>query len=229
MSSWTDRRRKLAESIAYGTAGWLQTKACEGLTGAMSEDAAKFIVAEIINASHRFQAAVSKRPRNWPNKSKHRIDIAIEGRSSENSGDPYGFAELKWPRSSTTNDWVKARLQIVQDAVRVLTANTANLNARFVVLGADEKALAKLFTDKQKKDALEESRNAFASLFPKTAGQQGELLKTQLQTTFPGFASRLPIAADFNKVTATLLSRCDASIGTKKVGSVFVWNIKKRR
>ena len=172
-ASWTAKRTTLANAIAFGVAGWFQLKACSGLADAINEDAAKFVIAETINSSHRFRADVSKRPTNWPKKSKKRLDIKLSGLSTNFTGS-YGYVEVKWPKAGVAA-WDVARLQIVQDAVRVLSAESANLNAAFVVIGCSSDAIYKLFTRPQTRASLELTRTTFGNLFPQNSGAVGNV------------------------------------------------------
>ena len=48
--TWVEKRQELANQIAFGVGGWYQIKACQGIHDAISEDSAKLVVAEMVNA-----------------------------------------------------------------------------------------------------------------------------------------------------------------------------------
>jgi hypothetical protein len=181
-TSWKAKRASLADSIAFGTAGWFQTKACSGLANVINEDAAKFVIAELINSSHRFRADISRKPANWPKHSKKRLDIRLSGLSTGSTG-AYGFVEVKWPKSAIAG-WDVARLQIIQDAVRVLSAQTANLNAAFVVVGCDTEAIDKLFNRPHNDPAIELTRTRFHALFPQHVDHVGHITLAHLISNY---------------------------------------------
>jgi hypothetical protein len=226
---WTADRAKLADRLASGLAGWLQTKACEDVEHAIGEDAARFVCAEIINAQHRFRAALSEKPSNWDAKSKERLDIKLLGaRAKANAKTAYGFIELKWPILETT-DWKGTRRMIVEDAVRVLSATTANLNASFMILGVIGKVEDRLFDKTHKKPDLEDSRQRFAKLFVRATGSTGSLSLAELQATFPSHSNRVPMTQSpvTSKITAKLLAQASAVVGSTNAGKVYVWQINK--
>ena len=147
-------RQQLAARISAGLAGWFQQLAAQDLETEVGEDAAKLELVRMIGAQRSFVPVTSKRPRNWPDTTKKRIDIAILGRRDGAEG-WYGAIEVKWPAGQY--DVGACRKAIVQDCIRMAFTETANMNAKFVVLGGTTDALEALFdTEHPRAEAGEE-------------------------------------------------------------------------
>ncbi len=218
-------RREFAERIAASLAGWFQQLAAQQLDTQVGEDAARVELVRTISALRQYVPETSQLPTNWPQGTKKRIDIAVMGRS-ENAAGWYGVLELKWPGKNF--DPAATRQRIVEDAVRVVFTDTANLNARFVVLGGTTASLKLLFDRRhpsaQKK---EDQRTAFGELFSRDTNQAtGRLTNQRLNQHFPDFGDRVPQTV-FNgwarRLQTDLVATASSDIGDTEHGRVFVW------
>ena len=199
------------------------------MTTTNTVDAARVELVRMISAQRAFMPQTSKRPTNWPANDKRRIDVAVLGRSDGAVG-WYGTIELKWP--GTKNDVAALRLDIVQDAIRVAFSDTANMNARFFVLGGSEVALHRLFETPHPFAAEKEAqRGALNSLFSRNpAARIGRLSNADLLASFPAALGRVDatVTAGWTRRFATeLLATTDARIGNAVRGHVYIWQCKK--
>lgn len=222
-------RTDFAERLAAGLAGWLQQLAAQDLEDEVGEDAARVELVRMISAQRTFVPKRSQRPLNWPKTSRQRIDIAVLGRSDGAAG-WYGAIEAKWPRRNI--DQSQARLQIVQDAIRVAFASTSNLNARFLVVGGCSQALSRVFDDPHPRaNAKEQQRRSLIRLFSRDlSNSSGRLDNRELLLNFPDALSRTPsaVVGPWNRRFATeLVATADAKVGEGVVGHVYVWQCRK--
>lgn len=222
-------RTDFAERLAAGLAGWLQQLAAQDLEDEVGEDAARVELVRMISAQRTFVPKRSQRPVNWPTTSKQRVDIAVLGRSNGAAG-WYGAIEAKWPRKNI--DQSQARLQMVQDAIRVAFASTSNMNARFLVLGGCSPAISRVFdAPHPRADAKEHQRQSLSRLFSRDLSRpSGRLANGELLSNFPDALSRTPsaVAGTWNRRFATkLVAATDAKVGKGVVGHVYVWQCLK--
>ena len=222
-------RIEFAERIAAGLSGWFQQLAAQELDSQVGEDAARVELVRTISSLRQYVPETSKRPTNWPKGTRKRIDIAVMGRSETATG-WYGAIELKWPGKNF--DVATTRQKIVEDAVRIIFADTANLNARFVVLGGTKESLDVLF-DKNHPAAQgkEDQRIAFCDLFSRdTANATGRLTNDLLNTHFPDFGDRVPQTV-FNgwsrRLQTQLVATASSDIGAAEKGRVYVWQCSR--
>ena len=221
-------RTEFAERISSGLAGWLQQLAAQNLEAQVGEDAARVELVRMISAQRAFVPDTSLRPTNWPEATKKRLDIAVLGRRSNAVG-WYGAIELKWPGQEF--DVVATRQRIVEDAVRVAFADTANLCANFLILGGTTHALDKLFDKQHTVVAREMQRTRFNTLLSRThATPIGNLPNTELNESFPDFGDRVP-QVTFNgwtrRLRTELVAVAAARVGQADKGHVYVWQCKK--
>ncbi|MBK6847476.1 MAG: hypothetical protein IPG96_08050 [Proteobacteria bacterium] len=109
-------RAELAELIGSGLAGWLQLRNAEGTAALHGEDSARLALTQILRAQAAWRVAIAQQPLNWTN-TKKRVDLAlVPWADSVNTW--YGVVEVKWPGAEF--DRQKTRLDIVQDAIRVV-------------------------------------------------------------------------------------------------------------
>jgi hypothetical protein len=228
--SWTERRQELARKISGGLAGWLQLQAAQDLHLLPGEDSARFVLAQIVNAQGRYHVATSQRPRNWPENTRKRVDLALLGRSEGAEG-WYGVIEAKWPGRSI--DVAKTRRQMVQDIARLTTVDTQNLNARFFVLGGSAAVLTSLFDDEHRSAEKEEQRGIFCELLHRDPNDpEGEAARADVGGWFDDFEERIP--EDCRKegdgtILTTLVGIDEARLSDEEVGSVYVWQVGSRR
>lgn len=227
MASWGEQRKDLAERIAAGLAGWFQLQGAQRLAKLSAEDTARLLVAQVVQAQGRYRVDVSKPATNWPTKCGKRIDIAILG-SSEHAVGWYGAIEVKWVPEARSVDQV--RNQIVEDAVRLASAETGNLNAKFLVVGGTKQGLDALFDKEHTQSvAAENQRVAFCRLLPRSKGKSETTRGTKVQEHFPNFESRVPPALKPVVTTSLklhLLAARRASLGGSNViGIVYVWQV----
>jgi hypothetical protein len=219
-------RKELAERVADGLAGMMQLHAAQDLHGLHGEDTARFTMIQIIRAQAQWRSLTSQKPTNWKDGAKARVDVALLPWNSKSTW--YGLVELKWPQ-----DNVEAkRVDIIQDAVRVASAATGNMNAKFVIVGCTSDFEKKLFElPHPRATDAESQRLAFNTFLSRTPGSPQQTLKhSALVTTFPTFADRAPVNGGFNSgITATLFAVREAHVGNKTVGRVFVWQCNKTR
>jgi hypothetical protein len=220
-------RTEFTEKITAGLAGWLQQLAAQNLESQVGEDAARVEVVRMISAQRAFIPDTSLKPINWPQDTKKRIDIAVLGRRTNAEG-WYGAIELKWPNYSISVEQV--RQTIVEDAVRVAFAETANMCANLVVIGGTTAALEKLFDKTHSNSRLENQRVKFSELLPRTKSTKGMLTNALLNQYFPDFGDRVPQTV-FNgwsrRLATELVAYADARVGTSVKGSVYAWQCKK--
>lgn len=225
---WTAKRKKLAQQIASGLAGWYQLQAAQNLSGLGGEDSARFVLAQVVNAQQRYQVQTSQRPTNWPDSSKLRMDIQLIGTSAGAAG-WYGAVEVKWPGSSFAADQV--RLALVQDAVRLLSVATQNLNARLLVLGGSKDALHKLFEKTHPNaPASEQKRTMLGTLLPRTVGTTASEKFSDVIATFSDAESRVPQTIRpvcQHRIRTTCLAAADSKLADEIVGHVYVWQCGK--
>ena len=219
------QRKEFAERLAAGLAGWFQQLGAQMLHAQVGEDAARVELVRMISSLRQFVPETSKRPTNWPTSTKKRIDVAVLGRS-ENATGWHGAIELKWP--SVNVDIVKTRHKIVEDAVRVIFSQTANLNANFVILGGTTEALTKLFdTSHPQSNDAESQRAAFGDLFSRDINSPaGRLTNANLNLRFPDFGDRVPqtVFGDWSRRLQTnLVTTVPAQVGRDEIGRVFIW------
>lgn len=222
-------RQEFAVRISSGLAGWFQQLAAQGLEEQVGEDAARVELVRMISAQRAYVPDTSQRPTNWPADTKKRIDIAVLGRRTNAIG-WYGAIELKWP--VTEMDVKQVRHAIVEDAVRVAFAKTANLCANFLIVGGTKKALSKLF-DKEHLTAKqsEQQRRHFNALFRRVESQpNGFLSNILLNKHFPDFGDRVPqltFGGWSRRIRTDLIAVAPSTIGTDITGFVFVWQCKR--
>jgi hypothetical protein len=231
-------RKELAERIAEGLAGWFQLQGAQRLDDLPGEDSTRFVLCQIVRAAHGFRVKTSQRPKNWPESTKQRIDIAIMGTTANAKG-WNGAIEAKWPGKNFDRD--KTRLAIIQDCVRLASVDAANLNAFFLVLGGSKAALSKLFDDVHAQKAhLEDRRKVFDAFLSRTSGKK-KLTIEQLKSTW-GTATkkdgndvlrafeRVPEdAAPTGPIEAELIASHEAVAVKQPLGAVYVWQVSKQR
>jgi hypothetical protein len=223
------QRTTFAERLAAGLTGWFQQLAAQDLHAEVGEDAARVELVRMISAQRTFVPETSKRPLNWPKDDKRRVDVAVLGRRDGALG-WYGAIELKWP--GTKNDVAGLRTDMVQDAIRVAFSETANMNARFFVLGGSDVAITRVF-DKSHTTAVtkEAQRVAFSSLFSRDLkAPEGHLTSTELLSRFPAALGRIDpaVTAGWKRRFATeLLTVAESRIGSAVRGHVYIWQCKK--
>jgi len=216
--------------IADGLAGWYQLHHVQNLGGLSGEDSARFITAQVVNAQGNYVPNTSALPRNWGT-TKLRVDVALNGRSA-NSSNWYGAIEIKWPGDSF--DVKQTRLAIVQDVARLAFIETANLNAKFLVLGGSKNALGRLFdVEHARSGPLETSRQTFRKLLPRQREQgDGVLLHSEWSSVFPATGDRIPLTVfgGFRgRLKTKLLAVSKAFAGSGLAGIVYVWQCSKTR
>jgi hypothetical protein len=221
-------RTEFAERISSGLAGWLQQLAAQNLEAQVGEDAARVELVRMISAQRAFVPDTSLRPTNWPEATKKRLDIAVLGRRSNAVG-WYGAIELKWPGQAF--DVSATRQRIVEDAVRVAFADTANLCINFLILGGTTHALEKLFDETHTAAARETQRTRFNTLLSRNhAAPIGNLPNAELNESFPDFGDRVP-QVTFNgwtrRLRTELVAVAAAKVGQTDKGHVYVWQCKK--
>ena len=224
------KRDELATSIAGGLGGWLQMQAVQKLSHLSGEDSARLVVCQIIRAQANYVPIVSALPQNWGN-TKKRVDIALKGRAQGSSG-WYGAIEVKWPGVAT--DWHIARLTIVQDVMRLVFIETANLNAKFMVVGGSSETLQLLFDKVHPESRVrEDRRQSFAELLSRDTVSPNSALEHKVWSKiFPGAGARVPPKVFDNytgKMKTQLLAKTTALIGESTVGSVYVWHCLRSR
>jgi hypothetical protein len=221
-------RTEFAERISSGLAGWLQQLAAQNLETQVGEDAARVEVVRMISAQRAYVPDTSLRPTNWPVETKKRLDIAVLGRKQGAEG-WYGAIELKWPGQAF--DVAATRQRIIEDAVRVAFASTANLGANLLILGGTSHALAKLFDNAHTAPGRELQRTRFAALLSRDPAQPvGNLPNSQLNGSFPDFGDRIPQTV-FNgwnrRLRTELVAIASATVGTAVKGRVYIWQCKR--
>lgn len=225
----TALRKALASDIASGLAGWLQLQIVQRLGELSGEDAARLVVAQVVNAQGRYKPATSQLPRNWGS-TKKRIDIALKGRS-DSAALWYGAIEIKWAGLSSDLDAV--RLALVQDVMRLAFIKTANLNAHFLVLGGSTAGLLRLFDDRHRQAAARESRRiAFRRLLSRRMKYpSGSLTYPEWNVQFPKAGDRIPpsvFGGYTGKLSAALLAVAASTVSSEIVGNVYVWQCSRR-
>lgn len=222
-------RTRLASHVAAGLGGWFQLHVTQNLHGSSGEDAARFVVAQIVNAQGRYAPVISQLPPNWGN-SKKRIDVALRTRSS-GANSWYGAIEIKWPGASF--DPHQIRLSAVQDAMRLAFICTTNLNALFLVIGGTHASLDTLFDKPHTAPERESRRMAFIDLFHRDpANPEGVALYRSWSTQFPEAGARIPtkVFKGFNgRLKTRLLAANDAKVGDTVEGHVYVWQCNRTR
>lgn len=222
-------RTAFAERISSGLAGWFQQLAAQDLHLEVGEDAARVELVRMIAAQRTFVPETSKRPINWPANDKRRIDIAVLGRREGTIG-WYGAIELKWP--GIANDVAALRQDMVQDAVRVAFTQTANMNARFFVLGGSEVALTRVFDTAHKAGSWQEAqRQALGALFSRNSqAAAGRLTNADLLQHFPEALGRIhqTLTQGWTRRFSTeLIASVESRVGSSVRGRVYVWQCKK--
>lgn len=222
-------RKDFAARLASGLSGWLQQLSAQDLEHQVGEDAARVELIRIIHAQRKYTPDTSRRPTNWPDTTKRRIDIAVLGKHVDAEG-WHGAIELKWP--GTAVDVKQVRQTIVEDAVRISFTETANLKANFIVVGGTLAALDKLFSMQHRAGgALESQRRSFCSLFSRNMKKpNGHLPNKDLNQSFPDFDKRLPhqvIGTWKRRLATELIAKANASIGADVRGRVYVWQCFK--
>lgn len=218
-----NRRDALAQRVCSGLAGWLQFVASQRAAHVLGENAAKLALAQIATAVGSYTIHASAKPPNWGS-TKKRIDIALlpwKWRATT----WYGAIEIKWP--SSRNDVAKVREQVLQDAMRLASVKTANLNARFLVLGGNNAALKKLFhTRHNKAKGQEYKRRQFAGLFAMEDRRGRRAAVSDLLESFPHLLDRIPVDVRGtlgNTIEVSLMASARATLGRRSVGAVYVW------
>lgn len=222
-------RKQFAERISSGLAGWFQQLAAQDLHLEVGEEAARVELVRMISAQRAFVPATAKRPVNWPSNDTRRIDIAVLGRREGATG-WYGAIEVKWP--GTSNDVSALRMDMVQDVLRVAFSNTANMNARFLVLGGSDAAIDRVFQKPHTPNTHNEARRiALGHLLSRSlASPDGKLTNAKLLENFPEALGRLSpqVTSGWNRrVSTRLVASAEARIGQDVKGHVFVWQCQR--
>lgn len=215
-------KRELGIRISSGLAGWLQNLVAQNLDSLHGEDAARFELIRILNAQSQWRIATSQRPLNWSTDRKDRLDIAILP-WQQNPKTWYGAIEIKWP--SESRDWGQERAKIIQDAVRLASIKTANLNASLLVIGGACDPISSLFDTPHTKSEKDDIRAKFTSIFPRNEGESISISDSDLQQFFPDYKERVPIN-DFSihSLKVELVGSSVALLGSEERGSVYVWS-----
>lgn len=231
-----DKKKDLAERIAYGIAGWAQMLYCQKLLGAIGEDSLRLAIAQMINSTG-YTAQTSKQPKGWGGSGK-RIDLAIYGRSTEAS-DWLGACEVKWLAKGF--DEYTTRALIVEDAYRLALVPTNNLNATLLVVGGLKARMDRLMTHAATayaKTAGAKTRNvtssvqlsAFKGCFPDVVNNTGTIDRKALVGVFPKFNTRVATAASQTHaggMKLKLLAKGSSHLGTDEVVVFYVWQCDK--
>jgi hypothetical protein len=222
------RRTPFAEKIASGIGGWLQLQVAQGVEELIAESAVQLKIAQIVNATGRYVAEFSRKPKNW-GKTKKRVDVALKG--SQRSGSWYGSAETKW--IGTSFDTKQARLSIVQDVMRTTFIDTQGLNANLIILGGTKKSIKRLFDQDHRSESYKRRKEAFCELLSRnTEESKGELTSKQWFEHFEKAGERIPSSVFGNfdgKLKTDLLAVSAASLGEISHGQVFVWQCNRTR
>lgn len=221
-------RTPFAEKIASGIGGWLQLQVAQGVAELIAESAVQLKIAQIVNATGRYEAEFSKKPQNWGN-TKKRVDVALKG--SQGSDNWYGSAEIKW--IGTSFDTKQTRLSIVQDAMRTTFVETQGFSANLLVLGGTKKSIKRLFDQDHRSSSYKQQKKAFCQLFRQSdTKSQGELTSQEWMEHFDEAGDRIPDAVFRNfdgKLKTDLLASSKASLGEVSHGQVFVWQCNRTR
>ena len=221
------RREELAEIVTSGLAGWLQLRDAEGVADLHGEEAARLALVQILRAQAMWRPKVPYQPDSWAGTGK-RLDLALLP-WDEAAASVYGLLELKWPGNV---DVTKSRLDLVQDAVRVVSVTmVGDMRAAFVVLGCRGDLEVELFdTGHPRAAATEAARVAFGDLFKRDlATPDGVMSRADLDLHFPEFAARVPAGPVVNhELQAKLVAMQAATRGATTLGRVFVWHCSQR-
>lgn len=223
-----DERTRLAWRLAHGLAGYFQFVHASRLLAMPGEDTAQFVMCQILQSNQSYKVKVSAMPPGWSGRQRIDAGMLPKGKSSTTW---YGVVEVKWITSSVKADG--ARLTIIQDCARVASVNTANLNAKFLVVGFIDNMLEKVFDVPHKPGSPAEVRRKLlrALLRPDLlrkgrSRSQGKILKA-----FPEYQKRVPPSARFSTgMHVRLLARSSIRRASRTIdGEVCVWQINKRR
>jgi hypothetical protein len=159
------------------------------------------------------------------------VDVALKARSA-GAETRYGAIEIKWPGAAF--DPHQARLQAVQDAMRLTFINTNVLNVHFLLIGGSSESLSRLFDTPHPNAAdREDRRRAFVNLFSRDLGNpRGEATYAVWSQHFPDAGGRVPnrVFSSFTgKLKAELLASADAKVGGSVGGRVFAWQCNRTR
>lgn len=223
-----DERANIAWRLANGLAGYFQFVSASRLLAMPGEDTAQFVMCQILQSNQAYRVKVSAKPPNW--KGSKRVDAGLlpKGTSAKTW---YGVAEVKWITSSVKAD--AARKTIIEDCARVASVKTANLNAKFVVVGFIDGMLKEVFDTAHTAGSPPELRRKFLRglLRPDLLGKGRSRKHGRVLAAFPGYQSRIPTGSGFlTGLDARLLAHAEIRrASTKVVGHVFVWQVNKRR
>lgn len=231
-----DKKKELAERIAYGIAGWAQMLYCQKLLGAIGEDSLRLAIAQMINSSGH-TAQTSRQPKGWGGSGK-RIDLAIYGRSTEAS-DWLGACEVKWLAKGF--DEYTTRSLIVEDAYRLALVPTNNLNATLLVVGGLHDRMDKLMNHvattyakkagaKTRGVSAKDQQAAFAGCFNQVVNNTGSIDRTNLTKVFPKFNTRVAQSASqahSGGIKLKLLAKGSSHLGSNEVVVFYVWQCDK--
>ena len=219
-----DKRRKLAQDIANGVAGWYQLQLSQGFGDFFGEDSAQLTILQILSAQTNFEVKPSQALAGHED-DQLRLDIALGAWGEKRTS--YGAVEIKWLGSSNKAS-TAARGSILADALRLSVVESTNIKANFLVVGGLEEKFSGIFGDNTREIAKTEgSRALFVKLFTRTVDTKGIAERKEIVAHFPNFIEKLPKLArlrEQDKLQVTLLASAKvAQHDNLKAGIVYVW------
>jgi hypothetical protein len=215
-------RKKLAESISSGLAGWFQLQIAQELGNLSGEDSAQLVIAQIINAQQNFRPMASH-PMAGHESSQKRVDISLVSRNGGKS--EYGAVEVKW--IGKTANATSARENILRDALRLAIIKSVGIKANFLVVGIVTEKINLVFSKETKNVAKTQvARSVFSDLFPTKNGPGAKKSISEIEAAYPNSLATLPNTHgyhDGSQLKLHLLSQSDTAVGNSVHATVYVW------
>lgn len=223
-----NERTIIAWRLAHGLAGYFQFVSASRLLAMPGEDTAQFVMCQILQSNQAYKVKVSAKPPNWEGQKRIDAGLLPKGVGAKTW---YGVVEVKWITSSVKAD--AARFTIIEDCARVASVKTANLNAKFIVVGFIDGMLDKVFDNPHEPGTPPERRRKMLRglLRPDLLGRARSRSDSRIAGAFPDYQKRVPMGSHFTTgLDVRLLARSPIRRGKALiVGEVLVWQVNKRR